>query len=187
MAIVGIRGATSWRKFADSFVWPKEAYLFGLPDRDAAGAKWFEEGGFLPSMQTRFFRVHAFRPSAEANSKDLNEMLKTGQFDGDRGEQLAMLFRKKMLRKTRTKRDKGPTFLAWCRAQAKRREDGVGRACRHVLADVHRPKGRRKLGDWERHWQRTGIADSLRAHLRSAWEEWRGISSAMQADKKAAL
>lgn len=192
VAIVGMRGATSWRKFADSFVWPKEAYLFGLPDRDAAGAKWFEEGGFLGSMQTRFFRVHAFRPSAEANSKDLNEMLKTGQFNGDRGEQLAALFRKKMLRKTRVVKDQGPTFLAWCRAQAKRREDEVGRACRQVLAGaVSLPKGwskrRRKQDDWERLWQRTGVADDLRAHLRSAWEEWRRISSSMPADQKVAL
>lgn len=187
VAIVGMRGATSWRKFAEFFTWPKEAYLFGLPDRDAAGAKWFEEGGFLPSMQARFFRVHAFRPSAEADSKDLNDMLKTGQFDGERGEHLAALFRKKMLGKTRAKKPKGPTFLAWCRAQAKKREDGVGRACRHVLGDVDRPKGRRKMGEWERHWRRSGVADDLLVHLRSAWEEWRGISLALPADQKAAL
>lgn len=166
VACVGMRGATSWKKF-ESFTWNKDAVLFAFPDRDAAGDKWFAPDGFLAAMKLRFSRVYPFRPMA-ASGKDLNDLLRIG---GLNGEKLAAMFRRLILRR----RGRGITFLAWCRAAAKTREDGIGRAARYVAADKGRPAGRRsrsRLEDWERSWERAGVAAELLADLRAAWAEW---------------
>jgi hypothetical protein len=175
VAIVGLRGATSWKRFAELFVWPGEAILFALPDRDAAGDKWFEKEGFLDVMKRRFRRVYAFRPKAVSGCKDLNDLLKIGKLNGKR---LAAIFREKIACGVR--KAPGLSFLAWCRGMARTREDAVGRAARCVIGEHERPverHARSRREAWELCWERSGVAPELRASLRLAWKEWTGRRS----------
>ena len=172
VAIVGMRGATSWKRFAEFFVWHGEAILFALPDRDAAGAKWFEKEGFLEVMKRRFSRIYAFRPMAVSGCKDLNDLLKAGKLNG---KKLAAVFREKIVCGVR--KAPGISFLAWCRGMARTREDAVGRAARYVIGEHERPVERRtrsRLEAWEQCWQRAGVDSELLASLRLAWKEWVG-------------
>ncbi|MES2569481.1 MAG: CHC2 zinc finger domain-containing protein [Verrucomicrobiota bacterium] len=74
VAIVGIRGATGWRKFLQ-YEWSPEAQAFLFADADAAGATWFDPDGFAAQMKRRCRAIHKFKPSGDG-VKDFNDLHK---------------------------------------------------------------------------------------------------------------
>ena len=179
VAVVAMRGTSNWKRFAESFTWPTSATLFALCQSDVAGMRWVtEKEGFLNTVWKRFFRVHGFY----SGQKDWNDLLKA---KGVTGHEFAKMFRREMRRVGR--KAKGQTFLAWCQATASKEAavsaagDGalswLGLAAQDVVADKARPKRRKSLAVWERHWDRRGVTGELRKGLREAWASWKGSLS----------
>ncbi|MFZ4695458.1 MAG: CHC2 zinc finger domain-containing protein [Verrucomicrobiia bacterium] len=169
VAVVGMRGATSWKRFLKFYSFAQGATLFCLSQSDDAGQRWFDEGGFASEAQAKFHRVYGFKTLVDG-CKDWNDCLKAGQLNGPGW---AEVFRRKLRGKPGGKKVAKKTFFQWCVVAAKR-EGPVGIAARDVRADKLRPRRRKPLATWERHWERRGINGELRESLRAAWTEWRG-------------
>jgi len=153
VAVVGLRGATSTAKFLLHAIHPK-AIAFVFSDADGAGARWFEEDGFLDRLHTRVRRVHAFWPST--TGLDFNDLWKDRLIT----REILLTF---LLPKMASRRDKpGPTFLRWCRTQL---SGTHATAAAIVIGDKSRPKGRRPVAVWKRHWNKRchdpGLIQSL--------------------------
>jgi len=164
-AVVGMRGASSWKRFLKLGISPS-AVVFLVADADAAGRAWFEKGGFSEAMEARVRRVWGWWPRVGAG-KDWNDVWKSGLMDR---EQLAEVFRTKLRRKSN--RPKGPTFVAWCKKQASR-EDEIGKAARFVKSDTEKPGGRAPLKVWRRHWEKRQFPAEVVQLLISTWEAWK--------------
>jgi CHC2 zinc finger len=175
VAIVGMRGATSWKKFIEHYTWSNEAVAFAVADADTAGKGWFAEGNFVDALQERCKRVCSLFPGliGHANGavvapKDFNDLWRDRLITR---EALAGLFRDKMRHKVRGRRPRGPTFLQFCRQQ-REREDAVGHAARIICNDkMYRPVGRKPLPVWER-YMRSHVPEDRHPGMRAAWREW---------------
>ncbi|MFZ4695813.1 MAG: CHC2 zinc finger domain-containing protein [Verrucomicrobiia bacterium] len=173
VAVVGMRGATSWKRFLKFCLFAPRATLFCLSQSDEAGQRWFDEGGFAHEAQKKFHRVYGFRTAVEG-CKDWNDCLKAGELNGPGW---AEVFRRKLRGSGRPggKKPTGKTFFQWCARQVNDKRDGpVGMAAADVVADKSRPRRRKPLATWERYWERRGVQGELREALRAAWTEWRG-------------
>lgn len=164
-AVLGMRGATSWKKFLQHYPIPKEAILVGISDRDAAGAGWAAQGGFYDKAAEKVKRVLGYWPAPESGGKDFNDLLKAGTLDRDL---ILHMLRTKLGKKKTLKRE---TFLSWCRKMV-HRDDNVGRAARAVIVDKLKPKGRRPFKEWQRHWDRLQLSVEEVQMMTIAWNEW---------------
>jgi hypothetical protein len=168
VAIVGMRGATSWKRFIDHYAWSDDVVAFALCDADTAGRGWLAEGNFIDALRLRCKRVWSFFPGGSNIIKDFNDLCKDRVIT--RAE-LAGLFRDKMRHKIKGRRNTGPTFLQFCRAQ-KARQDEIGVAARVILADKkYRPAGRKPLPVWERYWHKH-VPEDQRSAMYATWREW---------------
>jgi hypothetical protein len=160
-AVVGLRGSTSTAKLLLHALNPK-ATAFVFSDADGAGAKWFEEDGFLDRMHTRVRRVHAFWPSTAGS--DFNDLWKDRLITRE-------LLLGYLLPKMASRRNKpGPTFLRWCRTQL---SGSHATAAALVIGDRARPKGRRPITVWKRHWIKRGIDPGVISSLVDAFSAYR--------------
>jgi hypothetical protein len=167
IAIVGMRGATSWKRFIEHYTWSDEAVAFALLDADSAGRGWLAEDGFLNVLRDRCKRTFSFFPDG-GHAKDFNDVWKDRAVSR---EQLSILFRDKMRHPTRGRRPRGKTFLQFCRS-ARKREDPVGTAAQFICKDtMYRPVGRKPLPVWER-YMRSHVPQEQHAAIRTAWREW---------------
>lgn len=165
LAVVAMRGASSFPKFLHHYALHEKATAFAIADADAAGSRWYEPGGFIESLQDRVSRVHSYLPGE--SGRDLNDLVRAGL---TRADLLSLLYAK--LRDPRRSTPSGPTFLIWCRRH-KDAPGGLGRAARCVIADKGRPKGRRPLKAWKRHWRKLELSEDLVSDLLDAWATWK--------------
>jgi hypothetical protein len=103
--------------------------------------------------------VIAFWPTS--SKQDFNDLVKSGELDRDTF--LHFILPHMPLRKGR-----GPTFLAWCKERE--HDPEFGDAARYVIRDTAKPKGRRPLRDWERHWTKSRVPTALYTDLCLAWQ-----------------
>jgi hypothetical protein len=164
-AVIGMRGATSWKKFLAHFPLAKEAVLVTISDRDAAGEGWNKKGGFYEQAERRCRRVIAYRPTADSGGKDFNDLTKAGVI---RREALVYALQNKL---AKTRQRQRMSFLKFCKAMV-HRDDTVGAAARTVLVDKGRPRRSRRLRDWQRHWDSLHLDAGERAGLEAIWHEW---------------
>ena len=171
VAVIGMRGATSWKRFLKYYQWPdgsegqgEKPTAFAFTDRDNAGREWFAKDGFIDQLSARCVRVWGFWPTL-TGAKDFNDVHKAR---GITKEQLRAMLVSKLRRNAAKKKI---TFLKWCREQAGKRADEIGKAAFLVVRDKERPRGRKSLPVWERHWARAADAADLPV-LRQAWAEW---------------
>lgn len=167
VAVFGMRGATSWKKFME-YDLRKDAVAFLLADNDAAGMGWFTgEGNFSEELRKRAKAVHGYSPRA----KDLNDEVR------GMGEAAREAFRANL--RKRIAKQKGfvkmkPTFLRWLAGEKKKeRTDGVVEFAKVVTrkgAEV--PKGRVRKKVWVRFMQ--AWPEHKEAFFK-AWAEWEAI------------
>jgi len=158
VAVIGLRGSTSGSKLLAHTLNPKSR-LFAIADADGAGAAWFEENGILARLHGIVRDVIAFWPTEHKH--DFNDLVKDGSLTRD--VLLHHITPLMPLRKGRR-----PTFLQWCKLHAAT-EGAIGRAATYVLRDISRPKGRRPLRDWDRHWRKSRVPEDLYQDLCAAW------------------
>lgn len=164
IAVVGLRGSTSGARLLKHKINPK-AQIFAIADADGAGARWFEEDGLLARLHPLVRHVTAFWPTTE--KADLNDLVKAGELD----RPTLLAFLQPLMATSRT-RTRGPTFGKWCREHQKDPEP-IGPAAAYILSDTRKPKGRRPLKDWDRHWRKTQVPADLYADLCLTWESYR--------------
>jgi hypothetical protein len=167
VAVFGMRGATSWRKFMQ-YELKADSVVFLLADNDAAGLGWFVgDGNFSEELRKRVKTVHGYAPRA----KDLNDEVR-GMSEVGREE-----FRVKL--RLRIAKQKGfvkmkPTFLRWLAGEKKKeRTDGVVEFAKVVTrkgAEV--PKGRPRKKVWVRFMQAWPEHEGA---FFKAWAEWEAI------------
>ena len=92
-AVVGMRGATSWKRFLKHYSFAKGATLFLLAQSDDAGQRWFGKDGFASKEWEKFDRVYGFRMGKHGARKDFNDMAKAGEINGPA---LSERFRRKL-------------------------------------------------------------------------------------------
>jgi hypothetical protein len=160
IALFGLRGSSGGGKMLAHTLNPR-ARLFAIADADGAGAAWFEEGSLLDKLHAKVRDVIGFWPTSAKH--DLNDLVKSGELTRD-----AFLHHITPLMPLR--KGRGPTFLQWCKGNSKA-ADALGRAASYVLRDNARPKGRRPLRDWERHWRKCQVPEDLYADLCLAWRQ----------------
>jgi hypothetical protein len=161
IAVIGLRGSTSGRKL-QGYDLNKKARLFAIADADGAGAGWFKDGGLLAKLHEQVRDVIGFWPTE--HKRDLNDLVKSGELDRD-----TLLHHLTPLMPLR----KGPTitFLSWC-LKKKDAPGEIGRAATYVVNDKARPKGRRPLRDWDRHWRKCRVPEDLYQDLSVAWSQY---------------
>lgn len=166
LAVVAVRGATSFRKLLAHYAFHDKSTVFAFADADNAGKEWFEPGGFIDQLRPKVRHIHSYWPGTPG--LDFNDLVKRGL---DRA-QLLRLLRPKLPSK-RHRKASGPTFLAWCRTTAKLPDGENTHAARIVVADESRPKGRVRLSVWERHWKRLNLPEEVQVKLRAAWDSYK--------------
>lgn len=171
VAIVGMRGATSWKRFVEYYQWSDEVVAFVLGDADTAGGEWLRsrngdsEDTFIELLRLRCKRVWCFYPK---QVKDFNDLWKDRLVTRD---QLVIWFRDKMRHQVKGRRAAGVTFLQFCKAQLER-QDAIGEAARIILGDKkHRPTGRKPLKVWERYFHKY-VPEQNRSAMYATWREW---------------
>ena len=171
IAIVGMRGSTSWKRFMEYYTWSDEVIAFVLGDADTAGATWVRSrtGGsgesFIDALRLRCNRVWGMFPK---RGKDFNDVWKERLITR---ENLVVMLRDKMRHKIKGRRNIGVTFLQFCRAQ-RARTDAIGDAARIILGDkLHRPTGRKPLKVWERYFHKY-VPEQNRSAMYATWREW---------------
>jgi CHC2 zinc finger len=176
VAVIGMRGATSWRRFVEHYKWNEdETVAFALADADVAGRGWFSEKGFIEAVRLRYRHLAGFTPSVITGSepdgrlaiKDFNDLTKARLISRDA---LATLFRDKMKQKVRGRRAHGPTFLQFCRRN-KKQAGLIGDGARIVADDKRCPGGRKPLPIWERYLYRC-VPKEQHPAFYAAWREW---------------
>lgn len=165
-AIIGLRGASSWRRYLDSCRPRPDAIALCFADADRAGDLWFTAAGFVPQLQEVCREVVAYRPT-HPGCKDLNDLLKAGHLD-DLREQLRA-------RLTPVARPAEPgrrrPFISHLRHLLKTTPDTqseIQAALRHVLADPHKPASARPPHIWTTYLAHTPSPDLLL----SLWRSW---------------
>lgn len=161
IAVFGLRGSTSGGKLLAHRLNPK-ARVFAVADADGAGAGWFDENGILARLHPLVSDVIAFWPTR--HKADLNDLIKEGSLTRD-------IFLHHIRPLMPLRKGRSPTFLQWCR-ENQGSPDYLGRASSYVLRDRARPKGRRPLRDWDRHWRKTKVPEELYHDLTLAWNHY---------------
>lgn len=167
VAVFGMRGATSWKKFME-YDLRKDAVAFLLADNDTAGMGWFTgEGNFSEELRKRVKAVHGYSPRA----KDLNDEVR-GMGEAAREDFRANLRRRIAKQKGLVKVK--PTFLKWLAGEKKRgRTDGVEEFAKVVTRrGAQVPKGRVRKKVWVRFMQ---AWPEHEAAFFKAWAEWEAI------------
>lgn len=79
IAIVGIRGATSWRTFLRHWLphWPTAPKILVIPDADEAGQRW--KGDFAEQLRNHAVSVHILSPRGD-EGKDFSDLNKARPF-----------------------------------------------------------------------------------------------------------
>ena len=168
-AIVGLRGATSWKLMLDDkhgLPLDPKATAIAIGDADTAGAKWYEKDGFLETLEKRVARLITYMPT-HPGAKDFNDLTKQQLITGT--EFLAWI-RARLIRHQPAKRP-ALTFIQWCK-KAATREDATGQSARLVVRDETRPTGRKSPIHWRTYWraQHHAEADLLGLHaILHAW------------------
>ncbi len=167
VAVFGMRGATSWKKFME-YELKTDAVVFLLADNDAAGLGWFVgDGNFSEELRKRVKAVHGYAPRA----KDLNDEVR-GMSEVGREEFRVSLRRRIAKQKGFVKMK--PTFLKWLAGEKKKeRTDGVVEFAKMVTrkgAEV--PKARPRKILWMRFMQ---AWPEHEAAFFKAWSEWEAI------------
>jgi hypothetical protein len=76
VAIVGVRGASSWRKLLD-YDWSQEVQAFVFADGDEAGIQWSEPDSLSGALNLRCRALHFFTyEQGEDGVKDFNDWIK---------------------------------------------------------------------------------------------------------------
>ena len=76
VAIVGVRGASSWRKLLD-YDWSQEVQAFVFADGDEAGMQWSEPDSLSGALNLRCRALHFFTyEQGEDGVKDFNDWIK---------------------------------------------------------------------------------------------------------------
>jgi hypothetical protein len=168
VAVFGMRGATSWKKFME-YELRKDAVAFLLADNDAAGMGWFTgEGNFSEELRKRVKAVHGYAPRA----KDLNDEVR-GMGPAAR-EEFRVNLRKRIAKQKGFVKVK-PTFLRWLSGEKKKsRTDGVvefAKVATRRGAEV--PKGRARKKVWVRFMQ--AAWPEHEGAFFAAWNEWEAI------------
>ncbi|MES2924185.1 MAG: CHC2 zinc finger domain-containing protein [Verrucomicrobiota bacterium] len=179
VAVVGLRGSSSGALLLKHEINPT-ATLFAIADADGAGARWFvnkgdmvevkgkevevREDGLLTKLHDRCRTVAAFWPTTR--KADLNDLVKSGEIT----RPLLLGYLQPLMVNPKTAK-RGPTFAQWCKAKCGDEEHG--QAATYIHQDKLKPKGRRPLKDWERHWERTGVPEPKHADLVLAWLRYR--------------
>jgi len=167
VAVFGMRGATSWKKFMEYELKP-DAVAFLLADNDDAGRGWFVgEENFSDKLRKRVKAVHGYAPRA----KDLNDEVK-GMSEVGREEFRVNLRRRIAKQKGFVKMK--PTFLKWLAGEKKKeRMDGVVEFAKMVTrkgAEVPKARPRKKV--WVRFMQAWPEHECA---FFKAWAEWEAI------------
>jgi hypothetical protein len=92
VALVGMRGASSWKRFMRFFKWPPLATFFLISDSDEAGLGWFKPNSFMDALEPTCSSVWCFFPK-RGSSKDFNDLCKARTVSRD---DLLELFRERM-------------------------------------------------------------------------------------------
>lgn len=164
--IVGLRGATSWRRYlefclpAASAPGPRPVALcFG--DNDRAGEQWFAPNGFIDQLREVCTDVAAYRPTSPG-CKDLNDLWRTGQLDST---DLRHRLRLRLGAPAASQPVKAP-FLSHLRSL--RRDPTLQPAISHVLSDPHHPASSRPAFIWTSYLSNTPYA----SQLLDLWRLW---------------
>jgi hypothetical protein len=169
VAVFGMRGATSWKKFLE-YDLRKDAVAFLLADNDAAGRGWFVgDGNFSEELKKRVKAIHGYWP---AGGKDLNDEVRGLD---EAGREIFRANLRKRIAKQKGKVKVKPTFLKWLRGEKKKsREDGVVEfAAVATRRGAAVPKGRVRKRVWVKFVQ--GAWPEHEAAFLKAWAEWEAI------------
>lgn len=168
VAVFGMRGATSWKKFME-YELRADAVALLMADNDRAGRGWFQgEGNFSEELRKRVKSVYGYWPKG---AKDLNDEVR------GMGPAAREVFRGNL--RKRIAKQKGfvkmkPTFLKWLSGEKKKvRTDGVvefAQVATRRGAAV--PKGRARKKVWVRFMQAWPEHEGA---FHKAWSEWEGI------------
>jgi hypothetical protein len=171
VAVIGLRGATSWPLLLRSCEFPKGLICFAIADADAAGNEWWAAGGFLEQLEAKAEKVCPHRPSAPG-CKDLNDVTKAGLVTKEAlHEEFLSQIRPPDGYNTRRRPQKKESFFVWCRRQA-RGTGGLANACGFVLAMPNRPRGSHTLPVWVSRWEDLGVDGAALKALEEAFLEW---------------
>lgn len=169
--IIGLRGATSWKLLLHpqhGLPLDPDATAIAIGDADVAGAKWYEPGGFIPTLRTRVKRLITYRPT-HPGCKDFNDLTKGHHITAEQ----FLTWVKSRLRRHPWQRP-GPThtFFQFCQAQAKGEGDTAA-AARLIITDPQHPRGRRKSSIYRSYWRTLKLPESdltFRHELLDLWQ-----------------
>ena len=166
VALFGMRGATSWKKFMEYELRP-DATAFLFADNDSAGRGWFVgEENFSDKLRKRVKAVYGYSPRA----KDLNDEVRGMPEDA---RSVFRAFLRQRISKQKSVKLK-PTFLRWLRNEKKKdRTDGVIEFAAVVTRKgAETPKGRPCKKVWVRYME---AWPEHKAAFYKAWAEWEAI------------
>ena len=170
VCVIAMRGASSFRKLLSHYALNERAAVFAIADRDIAGSQWFSLGGFLELLTPKVRALYAFWPGI--SGADLNDLV---LHHGLTRQHLVDILRPKFA-SPRHAKPSNPTFTAWLKKQL-RAPDPLGSTAAFILADKARPKGRVRIGIWERHWKRLKLPQETIETCRQAWQTYRSECS----------
>ena len=173
-AIVGFRGANSWRLWLAHQPLHKDCIAYLWPDNDTAGSTWIQE---TADVRPNFFQSllwiddttprisQAIVLRTPGGVKDMNDALKKGLITGPAlRQQMTDLHRQ---HRQTSRNDDAPrkgTFLAFCRLM-RSRTDVYGDAARYVVDDGSRPRGQASFKAWLTHWHSRKPSDAMTKSL----------------------
>jgi hypothetical protein len=167
VAVFGMRGATSWKKFMEYELKP-DAVAFLLADNDDAGRGWFVgEENFSDKLRKRVKAVHGYSPRAKDLNDEVQGMTEVGR------EEFRVNLRRRIAKQKGFVKIK-PTFLKWLAGEKKKeRTDGVVEFAKMVTrkgAGVPKARPRKKV--WVRFMQ---AWPEYEGAFFKAWSEWETI------------
>lgn len=171
VAVIGLRGSTSWKLLLRAYPVRSEITVFAVADRDEAGAAWWRPAGFLEQLEPRV-KLFGFWAKAEA-CKDFNDLTRAKLVS--KKEVQAFFLRKIAPHRNQQRGGKSrsrASFLAWCRLRSG--EVGPeGELCAFVAGTKGNPPVSSSLRIWMRHWTALGLSDERVESLRCLYLTWR--------------
>jgi hypothetical protein len=179
VALIGLRGATSWKLLMRAYPLRDTVTVFAIADKDAAGSAWWHSDGFLARLEAKVRRVFSVRPTAQ-NCKDFNDLTKANLITKI---ELQAFFLKKLtlgrrLQGAETGEAAGEkisrrSFWQWAKSHV-RDEGEVGLLCAFIAQCKMRPPPRATLKMWVSHWVRNGVNDQeMLTRLGAVWQLWK--------------
>lgn len=196
VCVIGLRGASSGDQLIDHYQLRPDAIAFAFADADKAGNTWFfkpcrkcplhdkpapnahprclndrcteRPKSFLESLGQKVAAVHGSQPAEPGT--DFNDMVKNTTITR---EDIKELVQSKIAAHSR--KPTGPTLLQWCKKNKNntRLPPGILRGITLIISDTARPKGRKPLRHWQKHWQSKSIPDEHLAALNDTWNAWK--------------